>query len=178
MVGRRTVMQALGAAAVSGEVDAPEHAKSEQPDSGLPSLEITTKSTRWANRQLRNQYGAAWYKPPSRGIYFHYTDKSLGLASRDALVQRAQVVAELSEPRYEVDAWDCEDQSMRLRQRMVALNPRLNVGVMFNHSGDHAYNVLLTAEGDVVEFEPHTGEVSPDRLEQDKYEPTEGIMML
>lgn len=178
MVGRRTVMQALGAAAVSGKMDGPEHAKSEQPDCGLPSLEITSKSARWANRQLRNEYGSAWYKPPARGIYFQPTDETLGVASRDALVQRATVVAELAEPRYSRDGWDCEDQSLRLRQRMVELDPALNVGVMFNHSGSHAYNILLTAEGDVVEFEPQSGAVVPDHVDVPRYSPTEGICLL
>lgn len=57
-------------------------------------------------------------------------------------MQCAAVGSELSEPRYQANAWDCEDQSFRLRQRMAELNPHLNVSAVFNYGGDYTWDIF------------------------------------
>jgi hypothetical protein len=174
---RRGLLAAMGAAAIVSAGTA--QAQSSSPDqdtTGLP-LETERKSIGWARDQLRSHYGSSFHEPPDRGIYLHRTDNWVGVAPRDAIVQRARIVSDLLRPYGAVDAWDCEDQALELRHKMTAAWTGLSTGVAFN-SGTHVYNLFLTSEGEVVEFEPRVGRVVPENYDDPAYQFEEGVLLL
>lgn len=179
MTQRRTVlgaMAALGAAGVAG-TDTASAQPATDADGTLADLAVESKRDQWLRARLREHYGADFHKPPSRGIYYHWMDRGVRVAQRAAIVPRAQIMCELETPRYSRDAWDCEDESLAARQRLLQAWPRLTVGVAYNHAGDHAWLVIPTSEGEIVEIEPETGAVVGDDAPA-RYEFTQGVLQI
>ena len=58
---------------------------------------------------------------------------------------------------------------------MTASFQQLTTGVMFN-SGTHVYNVFITSEGDVIEFEPRNGQIVTDSTHE-LYNVSNGILL-
>jgi hypothetical protein len=176
-MNRRGMLAAMGAAAVGSAAPAQAESSTEPDRPLVAPLQSERKSIRWARDQLRSHYGPAFHEPPSRGIYLHRTDNWVGVAPRDAIVQRAEIVSDLLRPYGAEDWWDCEDQALELRHKMTAAWTGLSTGVAFN-SGTHVYNVFLTSEGDIVEFEPRVGRVVPEDVDDDAYQFDEGVLLL
>jgi len=147
-------------------------------DTALDDIELREAADGWIGRQLQAHYGDVWdATSPMDGLFWHSPDTGTQLPlSQRGLLQRAEVLTNLPEPAYEVDAYDCEDYALRLFIGLKMLQPSLRVGVVYNFSGAHAYNLFVTAVGDVVEFEPITGEVVTDS-EHEHYSPATGIVM-
>jgi len=179
MTRRRSVLgavAALGAAGVAG-ADTADAQPGNDADCALADLEVESKREKWLRARLHEHYGSHFHKPPSRGIYYHWMDRGVRVAQRAAIVPRVQIMCELETPRYSRDAWDCEDESLAARQRLLQAWPWLTVGVAYNHAGDHAWLVVPTSEGDIVEIEPQTGAVVGDDAPR-RYDFTEGVLQI
>jgi len=175
-VERRIFLEALSAGIVmDDDVESIQINETRDNTKMLPNFKSEKKSEGWIKQQFRDEYGSDFYKPPGRGIYFHYTDNKFWVAPRDVIVPRAKVVSSTLREYEAVDKWDCEDQALELRHRMTASFQQLTTGVMFN-SGTHVYNVFITSEGDVIEFEPRNGQIVTDSTHE-LYNVSNGILL-
>lgn len=174
---RRPFLAALGSAALATTHGQTAMATDNDP---LDDIKLVKHDHDWIDRQLRAHYGDGWGSAqPLDGIFWHSPDSVDGArlpASRRPLLHRARVLCELPEPGYELDAYDCEDYALRLFIALKMAHPRLRVGVVYNFSGGHAYNLFVTGSGDVIEFEPLDGSVVTDS-EHEHYQVTDGIVM-
>jgi hypothetical protein len=172
---RRSLLAAISSSAAIPTVHTQVPMSSDDP---LDDIELVEHDHDWIDRQLRNHYGAAWHEPPLSGIFHHKSDNVWRVPdSRTALLQRAGVLTDLPEPDYGAEAYDCEDYAFRLYTALTMAYPRLSVGIAFNFSGDHVFNVFVTADGEVIEYEPQDGEVVTDS-EHAYYEFENGILFL
>jgi len=157
---RRSLLAAISGSAAA----APVFAQLSMPtDPPLDDINLVERGHDWIDRQLRDYYGSAWHRPPGRGIYHHRADNVWRVPdSRTALLQRAGVLSELPEPDWSEEAYDCEDFAFRLYSALTMAVPRMAVGIAFNFAGGHVYNVFVTADGEVIEYEPQDGTVVTD----------------
>lgn len=174
---RRTFAQVLTAVAtVSGSAITMSDSASAS-DESLPPLDLVQHDREWLYRQLRGEYDA-WHRPPGHGIYHLGTDYPVDVPTTyDAIVSRAKVLADLSHPPFREGVFDCEDAALWLRSLLVQAYPTMSVGVAFNVSGDHVYNVFVTDDDGVVEFEPQTATVVTDS-DRSRYDFNNGVLLL
>lgn len=144
----------------------------------LDDLTLVEKGENWIDRELQNHYGSdKWGNRPARGIYHQHSDSVWRLPdSKRAILQRAEVISELPGPEGTTDEWDCEDFAFQLYSRLTASYPRLSVGVAIS-PGNHVWNILMTADGEVIDWEPQTGEDVSDSP-RDRYDFDNGILIL
>lgn len=144
----------------------------------LDDLTLVEKGENWIDRELQNHYGSdKWGNRPARGIYHQHSDSVWRLPdSKRAILQRAEVISELPGPEGATDEWDCEDFAFQLYSRLTASYPRLSVGVAIS-PGNHVWNILMTADGEVIDWEPQTGEDVSDSP-RDRYDFDNGILIL
>lgn len=177
---RRALLAALGAGSLASfEVSTPMPRDTHTPtDRPLEPLTLASRDRAWIDRTLQDHYGAAWRQPPTRGIFHHRTDNEWHLpTSRTAILQRAGVFVDVPQPEWGEEAYDCEDYAMHLYSALTMAHPQLSVGIAFNYAGDHVFTVFVTADGDVIEYEPQTGEVVTDS-DDAYYQFEEGLLVL
>lgn len=173
---RRPFLAALGGAAMTA-ASSTQTAMATANDP-LDDIDLVEHDQDWIDRQLRDHYGARFHEPPGEGIYHHKADSVWRVpTSRTALLQRAGVLCELPQPDYETDAYDCEDFAFRLYSALTMAVPRMAVGIAFNFAGDHAYNVFVTDDGEVIEYEPQRGAVVTES-EDSLYDFENGILYI
>jgi hypothetical protein len=145
----------------------------------LDDLTLSEKDHDWVDRELQNHYSSRrWHRRPTQGIFHHKSDNTWRLPdSRRAVLQRARVFVDLPDPDYAVDEYDCEEYAFKIYLALTMAYPKLSVGIAFNFAGGHVYNLFLTAEGEVIEYEPQTGEVVTDD-NSDIYDFKNGILYL
>lgn len=174
---RRTFTLSLAAVAAASDPHISMPNTDSSVDEPLPPLDLVDRDREWLYGRLRDAYDA-WHRPPSRGIYHLATDYPASVPkTRDAVVSRAKVLADLSHPPLRDGVFDCEDAALWLRSLLVQAYPTMSVGVAFNLAGDHVYNVFVTDEDGVVEFEPQTATVVTDS-DRPRYDLREGVLIL
>lgn len=104
----------------------------------------------FVNKALESQHGD-WQHTHSDGTYFAPSQKDVS-----KLLTRFKWIAFLP---YRYDTFDCE-QYARLFKCLLALRYGVSsVAVVTDYKARHAYNVIVTAEGDAVYVEPQEMEV-------------------
>jgi hypothetical protein len=144
----------------------------------LDDLNLIEKDKDWIHRELQNHYGSRqWHRRPAQGIFHQHTDTVWRLPdSRRAILQRAKILTDLPEPYVNENEYDCEDFAFRLYTALTMTYPELSVGVAINNSEGHVWNVFLTSEGEVIDFEPQLGQdVSDSNI--DDYDFDNGILI-
>jgi hypothetical protein len=123
---------------------------SDESPHALPELELVEHDTDWVKRQLRRHYGDDW----NDDIYYLRSDVATRAPKQKTPVRmRADAVVDRPRPGYSADEYDCEDFAVHLYSSLTRAYPRLSVGLIWNLSGDHSYNIFLT-EGGVMEYDP------------------------
>jgi hypothetical protein len=144
----------------------------------LDDLTLVEKDENWIDRELQNHYGSdRWHEPASRGIFHQNSDSVWRLPdSKRAILQRAKILSERPEPDGTTDKYDCEDYSFALYSALTMAYPRLSVGIAINLSGSHVWNVFVTSDGEVIDFEPQSGRDVSDSY-RDRYDFKRGILI-
>jgi len=116
----------------------------------LPELELVERDTDWVDRQLSGHYGDDW----NDHIYYLRSDVTTRAPKHKTPVRmRADAVVDRPRPGYSADEYDCEDYALHLYSALTRMYPRLSVGIVWNLSGGHAFNIVLTEDG-IMEYDP------------------------
>ncbi|SFK64837.1 hypothetical protein SAMN04487950_0374 [Halogranum rubrum] len=120
----------------------------------------TRRSLSWVQKRLKKYYGSRFYKQPTRGIFHHYPDQTYDLLRKDAFLQLAQTYQPLLVSGHE-ERFDCDEYATGLRWMFLTGGlgefPASNmVGIAHNFAGSHVYNVVICAEGEILEWEPQS----------------------
>jgi len=122
----------------------------------LPELELVERDKDWVDRQLSMHYGNNW----NDNIYYLRSDVSTRAPKHKTPIRmRADAVVDRPRPGYSADEYDCEDFAVHLYSALTRAYPRLSVGIIWNLSGGHAYNIFLTKDG-LMEYDPQLEERS------------------
>jgi len=128
----------------------------DEPPRALPELELVKHDTDWVDRQLSGHYGDDW----NDDIYYLRSDVVTRAPKQKTPIRmRADAVVDRPDPGYSADEYDCEDYAIHLYSSLTRMYPRLSVGICWNISGDHAYNIVLTEDG-LMEYDPQLEERS------------------
>jgi hypothetical protein len=144
---------------------------------------LTRRSLSWVQKRLREYYGSNFYKQPTRGIFHHHPDETYDLLEKEVFLQLAKTyqpwIVSSDEERF-----DCDEYAMGLRWMFLTGGfgefPATNmVGQAHNFAGKHVYNVVICADGEIVEWEPQSNVLAVEsRAPQKYYDFENGILYL
>ena len=190
---RRSFLKWVGSAPVGGtfvripgtDIVPPEREQTNasQSDPAEPELKVTQRSLSWVQKRLRNHYGNRFYRRPTKGIFHHYPDKTYDLLEKSAFVELAQAYHPQLVPGHE-ERFDCDEYAMGLRWLFLTGGfgkfPATNmVGQAHNFAGNHVYNVVMCADGSLLEWEPQTNTLASESGgPSEYYEFKNGILYL
>jgi len=125
--------------------------KSSDKPQPLPEMNLVEREKTWVKSQLRDHYGAVFWNDD---IYYLRSDDTTRVPKNKTPVRmRADSIVDRPRPDYSANEYDCEDYVIHLYSALTRMYPRISVGVVWNLSGGHAYNIFVTENG-IMEYDP------------------------
>jgi len=141
----------------------------------LPEMELIEHKKTWVKSQLRDHYGDGW----NNDIYYLRSDKTTRVPKHKTPVRmRADSIVDRVRPDYSTHEYDCEDFMIHLYSAMTRMYPLISVGLAWNLSGGHSYNIFLTENG-IMEYDPQLKrDAVVTKSENDVYQFDRGVLFI
>ena len=141
----------------------------------FPSPDVKRRNREFVDESLKEEIEA--YDGSDVPIKVYRSDGEYFLPATKDDMEEARVFNPYQYLPYRPERFDCEDYASAYAVFASFLFGTNGVGVMYDYTADHAYNVIVYSDGSIEVYEPQTGEVIDPESDED-YSLQSGLLVI